>query len=93
MYQLKEGRAPAFMGGVGGLVAVGFAVLWTGLCISLDAPIFFTLFGVLFGALGLILAIYSFWYATTRDRPDLYDLTTNKEEPDPFNRRYGPKQS
>ena len=54
MYELKEGRASSFMGGVGGLVAVGFAVLWTGLSISMGAPIWFSLFGVLFGVLGLV---------------------------------------
>jgi hypothetical protein len=91
MYELKEGRGPAFLSAIGGLFAAGFAALWVGLCVSLGAPIFFTLFGVLFGLLGLVSAGYQFWAATSKNRPDLYDVTTSKEEPDPLNRRYGPK--
>jgi membrane protein implicated in regulation of membrane protease activity len=93
MYELKQGRASMFMGGVGGLLMVGFAALWTGLCVSLGAPIWFSLFGVLFGVFGLVVAIFSFWAATTKDRPDLFDVTTDREEPDPLNRRFGRKQS
>jgi hypothetical protein len=93
MYELKQGRASSFMGGVGGLVMVGFALLWTGFCMSMGAPSWFCLFGVLLGVLGLVVAVFSFWAATTKDRPDLFDVTTDKEEPDPFNRRYGAKQT
>jgi hypothetical protein len=91
MYELKEGRGPAFLSALGSLFMVGFAVLWVGLCVSLGAPIWFTLFGVLFGLFALVLAGYQFWAATTKQRPDLYDLTSNKEEPDPLNRRFGQK--
>ena len=91
MYEVKEGRGPSFLGALGSLFAVGFAVLWVGLCISIGAPIWFTLFGVLFGLFGLVSAGYQFWAATAKNRPDLYDLTSSKEEPDPLNRRFGPK--
>jgi hypothetical protein len=46
-----------------------------------------TLFGALIGVVGLVAAVYNFWAATTTNRPDIYDVTTDKEEPDPFNRR------
>ena len=87
MYELKEGRSQYFMSGLGSLFAVGFGIIWVGLCVSIGAPIWFTLFGAMFGVLGLAAAIYNFWAASTKNRPDLYDVTTDKEEPDPFNRR------
>ena len=71
MFELKEGRGPSFMGGIASLVMVGFAVCWVGLCVSIGAPIWFTMFGALFGVLGLVSAVYNFWAATTRNRPDL----------------------
>ena len=57
MYELKQGRASMFMGGVGGLVMVGFAVLWTGLSLSLGAPIWFSLFGMLLGVFAELLPL------------------------------------
>jgi hypothetical protein len=91
MYEFKEGRGTAFASVLGGFMAVGFAAIWIGLCVSMGAPIWFVLFGVLFGVVGLASAGYQLWVATTKNRPDLYDVTTDREEPDPFNRRYGPK--
>jgi hypothetical protein len=91
MYGLKEGRGPAFLSALGSLFGVGFAVLWVGLCVSFGAPIWFCLFGVLFGLFALISAGYQFWAATTKNRPDLYDLTSKKEEPDRLNHRFGQK--
>ncbi len=91
MYELKEGRGPSYMAAIGGLIMVGFAICWVGLCVSIGAPVFFTLFGALFGVAGLASAIYNFWAARTKDRPDLFDVTTDREEPDPLNRRTGAK--
>jgi hypothetical protein len=87
MYELKEGRGPSFMGGIACLVMVGFAICWVGLGMSIGAPIWFMLFGALFGVLGLVAAVYNFWAATATNRPDIFDVTTDKEEPDPLNRR------
>jgi hypothetical protein len=87
MYELKEGRGPSLLSGIASLVMVGFAICWVGLCVSIGAPIWFTLFGAVFGVIGLVAAGYNFWAATTTNRPDIYDVTTDKEEPDPFNRR------
>jgi hypothetical protein len=87
VYELKEGRGPSFMGGIASLVMVGFAITGVGLCVSLGAPIWFAGFGALFGVLGLVSAVYNFWAASTTNRPDIFDVTTDKEEPDPLNRR------
>jgi hypothetical protein len=87
MYELKEGRGPSLLGGITSLVMVGFAICWVLMCVSIGAPIWFTLFGALFGVLGLAAAVYNFWAATATNRPDIFDVTTDKEEPDPLNRR------
>jgi len=81
MYELKEGRGPSFLGGISSLVMVGFAICWVGLCVSIGAPIWFALFGALFGVVRLVSAGYNFWAATAANRPDIFDVTTDKEEP------------
>ena len=43
-----------------GIVAVGFGVLWMTMTASMGAPPLFTLFGVLFIAIGIGVSIYTF---------------------------------
>ena len=53
--------------------------------VSMGAPIFFALFGVVFVALGIGQAIYNFKNATSKNRYSAFDITDGNEEPDPLN--------
>ncbi len=84
------------MGGVGSLVAVGFGIIWTivAFAITRNSPFpvvgwAFPLFGIVFIVLGLCLAGYNFFNATTKKRLSILDITTPGEEPDPLNVHFG----
>ena len=89
MKSIKPGRMPSRMGVVMGIVTALFGVIWTVSAVSMGAPIFFALFGVLF----IAVALYSVWYnyknATSDNRYSVYDITDDTEEPDPLNMKYG----
>jgi uncharacterized membrane protein HdeD (DUF308 family) len=96
MYSVKPGRGPSGLGAVSGIVAVIFGIFWTILAYSItrDVPfpgvaIFFPLFGVLFTIAGVVRVIYNFSNATRKDRFSVADITTDEEEPDPLNLRFG----
>ena len=48
MKSIKPGRGPSAMGAMGSIVAAVFGLIWTGAAVSMGAPIFFPLFGVVF---------------------------------------------
>lgn len=89
MHSLKPGRAPSFLGGIAGLFAAGFGIVWIIGALSMGAPWPFALFGVFFILLALVGAIYNFLNATQRNRFSTFDITTHQEEPDPLNQRFG----
>ena len=92
MKSIKPGRGPSFMSGVAS-VAVGlFGVIWTASALSMGAPVFFALFGVVFIILAVAMAIYEFRNAVGTNRHSLVDIVEDGEEPDPLNQRFGDKR-
>lgn len=89
MKSIKPGRGPSFMGGIGSAAAAVFGVIWTLFALSMGAPVIFALFGVVFVAMGVMQAIYNFKNATSKDRYSSFDITSDSEEPDPLNERFG----
>jgi hypothetical protein len=54
-------QLPSQAGSVfGGVLIVGFGIVWTAMAASMGAPVFFPLFGVLFILVGVGVSIYSF---------------------------------
>lgn len=92
MKSIKPGRGPSMMGAFGSAAAALFGVFWTLSALSMGAPIFFALFGVVFVALGIGQAVYNFKNATSQNRYSTFDITDGNEEPDPLNRRFGGNQ-
>lgn len=92
MRSVKPGRGPSFLGGVGGIIAAVFGVLWTIMAYSMGAPVFFCLFGVLFIVLALVNAVYNLLNAGKRNRFSSFDITEEGEEEDPQNQRFGDRQ-
>jgi len=97
MYSVKPGRGPSLMGGVGGVVAAVFGVIWTVGAMSMGAPPFFALFGLLFVGMAIAGVVYNFYNATSRNRMSTFDVTTDNEERDPIANALGhdrePRQS
>ncbi len=56
---------------------------------SMGAPIIFPLFGVGFVVLAVVQGLYSFMNATGKKRFSAFDITSDAEEPDPLNERFG----
>lgn len=84
MYSIKPGRGPSLIGGIGGIAAAVFGVIWTIVALSIGAPPFFALFGVLFIVLAIGGAFYNFYNATGRNRFSTFDITAMGEETDPI---------
>jgi xanthosine utilization system XapX-like protein len=72
------------MGGIGGIVAAVFGVIWTVGALSIGAPPFFALFGLVFVGMAIAGAVYNFYNATNRNRMSTFDVTTDVEEGDPI---------
>lgn len=87
MYSVKPGRGPSAAGIVGGVVAAVFGVIWTFGAMSIGAPPFFALFGVVFVVVALGQAVFSGYNAFARNRVSMYDITSDGEEPDPLDPR------
>lgn len=49
----------------------------------------FPLFGLVFVAIAVVMAIYHFKNATGKNRYSVFDIVDGDEEPDPLNERYG----
>ena len=84
MYSVKPGRGPSMMGALGGVFAAIFGVIWTVGALSMGAPCFFALFGVVFVVMALVSAVYSYHNATQKNRMSAFDITTGDAEPDPI---------
>lgn len=84
MKSVKPGRGPSMMGGVMGIAAALFGVLWT-----VMAPGIMKAFGLIFVVIAVVQAVYNFKNATGKERYSAYDIVDGSEEPDPLNRRYG----
>lgn len=89
MKSVKPGRGPSAMGVWGAVLAVVFGVFWTIMAVSMRAPIFFPVFGVLFVITGVIIGVYHYKNATGKNRYSMFDITEDGEEPDPLQPRAG----
>ncbi len=88
MKSFKRGRGPSMMEGVMS-VAVGiFGLLWTVMALQVGGGVF-ALFGVVFVIAAIAQAIYAFSNATRKKRFSEYDVTSDEEEADPLNARFG----
>ena len=88
MKSIKPGRGPSAMGAAGSIIAAVFGLIWTGAAVSMGAPIFFPLFGILFVIMGIVQAVYNFRNATWENRYSEFDIVDDQEEPDPLSRRF-----
>lgn len=91
MRSIKPGRGPSMMGGVSGIFMIAFGILWT--VIAARASGIMALFGVLWTGMAVVITIYNFKNATSKNRYSTYDITTSGEEPDPLNEHFGDYQS
>lgn len=91
MKSIKPGRAPSMMNAFGSAAAAVFGVFWTIMAVSMGAPIFFALFGVIFVVLGIVQAVYNYKNATGKDRFSTFDITDDSEEADPLDEYFGKK--
>lgn len=91
MKSIKPGRGPSAMGAMGSIVAAVFGLIWTGAAVSMGAPIFFPLFGVVFVIMGIVQAVYNFKNATSENRYSEFDIVDSQEEPDPLSQRFHPE--
>lgn len=89
MKSIKPGRGPSAMGAFGSAIAVIFGIFWTIAAVSMGAPGFFPLFGVLFIIVGVVQVLYNLKNATGKNRYSAFDITDDQEEPDPLNLRFG----
>lgn len=89
MYSVKPGRGPSLMGGIGNILVAVFGLIWTIGAISMGAPPFFALFGVVFVVAAISGAVYNFYNATTRNRMSTFDITAGNEETDPIAKALG----
>ena len=90
MKSVKRGRGPSFMEGVMSVIMAVFGVAWMVFAVYLGAGAF-ALFGLIFIAIAVVQAVYSFRNASGKDRFSEFDITDSGEEPDPLNEMFGEK--
>lgn len=83
MKSIKPGRGPSAMGGIGSIFAALFGVIWTMVAVSMGAPWFFALFGIMFIIMALVQAAYNLKNATSEERFSAFDIVDSSEERDP----------
>lgn len=89
MKRVKPGRAPSAMSAMGSVFAAVFGVGWTILAVTMEAPWFFGLFGVVFIVMAVVQAVYHFKNATGEERYSAFDIVDDVEERDPADRWAG----
>ena len=87
MKSIKPGRAPSIIQGIASIIITIFGTFWTIMTFHLGLG-FFTLFGILFVTLGIIITIYNFKNATSKNRYSTFDITEKNEEIDPLNKHF-----
>ncbi len=92
MKSIKPGRGPSMMGAFGSAAAVVFGIIWTFATVSMGAPTFFSLFGIVFVAMGIVQVIYNYKNATGKNRFSAFDITDGHEETDPLNEYFAKEQ-
>ncbi len=89
MKSIKPGRGPSAMGAVGSVAVALFGVCWTVGAISMGAPVFFPLFGVVFIIAAIVQAVYHSRNAVGEQRYSAFDIVESSQEPDPLSQRFG----
>ena len=89
MKSIKPGRGPSAMGLMGSIFGIVFAIFWTIMAVSMGAPWFFCMFGVMFVIMAIATAIYNYKNVTGKNRYSEFDIGDEHEESDPFNDRFG----
>ena len=84
MKSVKPGRGPSMMSGVSSIAAALFGIFWMIIAASMGA-VFMVPFGLIFVGLAIAGAVYNFKNATSKNRYSAFDITDNREEPDPLN--------
>ena len=79
------------MSGIMSLFVGCFGVVWTIAAYAMGGG-FFALFGVIFVATAVVMAIFHFKNATGKNRYSSFDVVDGREEPDPWNVRYGEEE-
>ncbi len=93
MKSIKPGRRRSRYNAVGAVIGIVFGIIWTIAALSMGAPFFFPLFGLVFIGMGVYNAVYNYRNATSENRYSEFDITDENEEPDPLNERYGARKS
>lgn len=93
MKSIKPGRRRSRYNAVGAVIGIVFGIIWTIAALSMGAPFFFPLFGLVFIGMGVYNAVYNYRNATSENRYSEFDITDENEEPDPLNERYRAKKS
>ena len=93
MKSIKPGLRRSRYYAVSEVIGIVFGIIWTIAALSMGAPFFFPLFGLVFIGMGVYNAVYNYRNATSENRYSEFDITDENEEPDPLNERYGAKKS
>lgn len=88
MKSVKRGRGPSFMEGIMSVIMALFGVGWMVFAFYIGAGAF-ALFGLVFIAIAVAQAVYSFHNASSENRFSEFDITDGGEEPDPLNKVSG----
>ena len=78
MKSVKPGRATSNLGGIAGICAAVFGIIWI---ILAPRSGHFKLFGIPFVILAVALAVYHFRNANSENRYSLYDITEDGKSP------------
>lgn len=93
MKSIKPGRGPSMMGAFGSAAVTVFGIIWTISAMSMGAPFFFALFGLIFVIMGIVQTVYNFKNATSKNRYSAFDITDGSEEPDPLSKIFTENES
>ena len=87
MKSIKPGRGPSMMSGIVGIFMIGFGIVWT--VLAAQASGIFAAFGILWTGIAVVITVYNFKNAASKNRYSDFDITDSDEEPDPLNERFG----
>ena len=87
MKSIKPGRGPSMMSGISCILVALFGIGWTVIAAA-TAP-FMAFFGLIFVAMAVVMAVYNFKNAKSKNRYSAFDIVDSREESDPLNERYG----
>ncbi len=87
MRSIKPGRGPSALSGIIGIFMIGFGIVWTVLASQISGIV--ALFGILWTGIAVVTTVYNFKNASQKNRYSTFDITDDREEPDPLNLKFG----